>query len=88
MSTHMQSSITIRLDNEAKLAALDKLATSMDRSRNWLINRAIERYVAEQSWQIESINQGIADADRGDFASEDEVEAAFACFGSMAQAGA
>ena len=49
MSTHMQPSVTIRLDDEAKLEVLDRLAASLDRSRNWLINRAIERYVAEQS---------------------------------------
>lgn len=46
MSTHMPSSVTIRLDDEAKLEGLDRLAASMDRSRNWLINRAIDAYVA------------------------------------------
>ncbi|MGL4728654.1 MAG: CopG family ribbon-helix-helix protein, partial [Bosea sp. (in: a-proteobacteria)] len=80
------SSVTIRLDDDTKLDALDKLAAGMDRSRNWLINRAIERYIAEQSWQIARIREGIADADRRDFASEGEVEAAFARFGAKAKA--
>lgn len=82
----MANSVTIRLDDEQKLSALDKLARSMDRSRNWLINRAIEKYVAEQAWQIEAILEGIGQADRGEFASNEEVEAAFARFGAKAQA--
>jgi predicted transcriptional regulator len=82
----MQSSLTIRLDDEAKLEALDKLAASMDRSRNWLINRAIERYLAEQLWQVARINEGLAQAERGEFASEEDVEATFARFGQHAPA--
>ncbi|MCA3606623.1 MAG: CopG family ribbon-helix-helix protein [Methylobacterium sp.] len=82
----LSASVTIRLDDEAKLEALDKLAQSMDRSRNWIVNRAIDRYLAEQAWQIEKIERGIAQADRGEFASEEEVRAAFARFGGKVPA--
>jgi len=82
----MSASLTVRFDDPAKLEALDKLAQSMDRSRNWIVNRAIERYVAEQAWQIEEIKAAIAEADRGEFASEEEVRAAFARFGAKAHA--
>ena len=82
----MSASVTIRVDDAAKLEAVDKLAKSMDRSRNWVINRAIERYVAEQSWQIAEIEAGIAEADRGEFASLARVEAAFARFGARTKA--
>ena len=82
----MSASLTVRLDDSAKLEALDKLALSMDRSRNWIVNRAIERYVHEQAWQIEEIKAAIAEADRGEFATEDEVEAVFATFGVEAGA--
>lgn len=80
----MSTSVTIRVDDPAKLEALDKLAQSMDRSRNWIVNRAIDRYIAEQSWQIGQIMEGIAQADRGEFASDEEVRAAFARFGAKA----
>ncbi|MCA3594711.1 MAG: CopG family ribbon-helix-helix protein [Methylobacterium sp.] len=82
----LSASVTIRLDDEAKLEALDKLAQSMDRSRNWIVNRAIERFIAEQAWQIEKIERGIAEANRGEFASPEEVQAAFARFGAKARA--
>jgi len=78
----MSASLTVRFDDPAKLEALDKLATSMDRSRNWVVNRAIEAYVAEQAWQIEAIKAGIAEADRGEFATDEEVEAVAARFGA------
>ena len=78
----MSASLTVRMDDHAKLEKLDQLALSMDRSRNWIVNRAIDRYIAEQAWQIAKIQQGIGEADRGDFASEDEVNAAFARFGA------
>ncbi|MBN8534723.1 MAG: ribbon-helix-helix protein, CopG family [Rhizobiales bacterium] len=82
----MSASITIRLDQEDKLEALDRLASAMDRSRNWIINRALDRYIAEQAWQVEEIQKAIAEADRGEFATEEQVEAAFARFGVKAQA--
>ncbi|MCE2933706.1 MAG: CopG family ribbon-helix-helix protein [Rhabdaerophilum sp.] len=82
----MSATLSVRFDDEAKLEALDKLAASMDRSRNWIVNRAIERYLAEQAWQIEKIEQGIAQADRGEFASSEQVEAAFARFRAKARA--
>jgi predicted transcriptional regulator len=82
----MPSSVTIRLDKDDKLDALDKLAKSMDRSRNWIVNRALDLYIAEQAWQIEEIEKAVAAADRGEFATDEEVEAAFARFGVKVQA--
>lgn len=82
----MPASVTIRLDDDKKLEALDQLAQSMDRSRNWVVNRALEHYIAQQAWQIEQIKEGIAQADRGEFASEEDVRAAFARFGTKVRA--
>jgi predicted transcriptional regulator len=75
----MAKSITFRLD-EDKLDFLDRLARSMDRDRSYLINQAIEDYLEVRRWQIEQIRQAIAEADAGNFASEEEVQAAFAAF--------
>jgi predicted transcriptional regulator len=75
----MQKSVTFRLDDE-KVAFLDQLATTMDRDRSYLINEAVENYIDLHHWQIGEIRKAIAEADAGDFASEEEVRAAFAAF--------
>lgn len=72
----MTAAFTIRLDDE-KLAKLDALAADMDRSRSWIAAKAIEDYVALNAWQIEQIKEGIAQADRGEFATDEEVQAVF-----------
>jgi len=72
------SSVTLRLEKPELLDRLDRLAAATDRSRNWLLNRAFEDYLALQEWQIGKIEEGIAAADRGDFATDQEVEAFFA----------
>lgn len=68
----MPAPFTVRLD-EPMLEALDRLVAKTERSRSWLVARAIEDYIALNAWQIEKIEEGIAAADRGDFATEDEV---------------
>lgn len=68
----MAAAFTVRLD-ETTLGALDKLAEKTERSRNWLVAKAIEDYLALNAWQLEKIEAGIAAANRGDFASDDEL---------------
>jgi predicted transcriptional regulator len=68
----MSAAFTVRLE-ESTLDSLDRLAEKTERSRNWLVARAIEDYVALNAWQIGKIEAGIAAADRGDFADEDDV---------------
>ena len=68
----MPAPFTVRLD-ESTLNALDRLAEKTDRSRNWLVSRAVEDFVALNAWQIGKIEAGLAAADRGDFASDAEL---------------
>lgn len=72
----MTAAFTIRLDDEM-LAKLDALAADTDRSRSWIAAKAIESYVELNAWQIARIKEGVAEADRGEFATPDEVEAVF-----------
>ena len=72
-----KENITFRLDSE-KRAALDSIAVGLDRDRSYLINEAITLYLEMHQWQIEEIQSGIAEADAGDFATEEEVNAVFA----------
>jgi predicted transcriptional regulator len=75
----MTKSVTFRLD-EDKLQFLDQLAKSQDRDRSYLINQAVEHYLEVRRWHIEEIRKAVAEADAGNFASPEEVRAAFDSF--------
>ena len=69
MVTHTAS---IRLDQE-KLERLDRLAAALSRSRSWVINQSIDRYLDYEEWFSEAVGEGVAAADRGDLVSHDEA---------------
>jgi predicted transcriptional regulator len=71
--------VTVRLEAD-KIAMLDQLAQSEDRDRSYLIKVAIDQYLAYHQWRIEEIKKAVAEADAGDFASDEEVAAMFARF--------
>jgi predicted transcriptional regulator len=73
------AAFTVRLPDDVT-AKLDDLASKLDRSRSWLVARAIEEFVARESVIVDDILQGLAEADRGEFATDEEVAAAFAPF--------
>jgi predicted transcriptional regulator len=56
---------------------LDKLAEQQDRSRNYLVNQAIDQYLELLAWQDERIKEGIKAAGAGRFASDAEMDAIF-----------
>ena len=59
-------------------ADLDKLAAALERSRAWIVAKAVERYVREESEFLAFIQEGIDAADRGELISQEEMEAWFA----------
>ncbi len=67
---------TIRSDSN-KVKKLDQLANKLDRSRNYLVNQAIEQYLDINAWQIQQIKQGIKAADEGRFVDDAEMEHVF-----------
>jgi RHH-type rel operon transcriptional repressor/antitoxin RelB len=75
MGAYMQQStlVTVRVKPEVAIR-LEKLATSMDRSKSWLAAEAIEEYLDIHEWQIQAINEGIAAADRGETVNFDEIK--------------
>ena len=70
----MTAAFTIRLDDEM-LAKLDALAADTERSRSWLATKAIETHVELNAWQVEQIKAGLAEADRGEFVTEADLDA-------------
>ena len=63
---------TLRLDPELR-KRLDGLAKAQRRSRSFVAAEAIREYVKVNEWQIEEIKKGLAEADRGEFATDGEV---------------
>ena len=67
---------SVRTDTK-KVKELDKLAKQMDRSRNYLVNQAIDQLLELHAWQIERIKEGIKAADEGRFVSDAEMDRIF-----------
>jgi predicted transcriptional regulator len=64
--------MTLRLE-PALRKRLDRLAQAQRRSRSFIAAEAIREYVAVNEWQIEEITKSLAEAARGEFASEEDV---------------
>ena len=57
------------------LSEIDAIAHAIDRSRNYVINQALWQYLEANAWQLQRINEGIADARAGRIHLADEVHA-------------
>lgn len=68
--------ITFRLDSEKK-KELDAIAASMDRDRAYILNEAVDEYIELHQWHLSHIQKGLDQADKGDFASEEDIEKSF-----------
>ena len=71
-----QESFTFLLDSEKK-EALKAIATVTDRDLTYVLNEAIASYLDIYQWLLDEINKGVAEAEAGDFASDDEIQAVF-----------
>ncbi len=67
---------SVRADSK-KVRQLDKLAKQQDRSRNYVVNQAIDQMLELQVWQDEQVMVGIKAADEGRFASDAEMNRVF-----------
>ena len=68
------TAFTVRLPDDTT-NRLDQLAEKLDRSRSYMAAQAIEDFVARQEWQLAEIEAGLAEAERGEFANEQELAA-------------
>jgi predicted transcriptional regulator len=71
---------SIRMDAE-KLARVDSIAKAVNRSRAWVINQAVDRYLEYEEWFVQQVQQGLDEADQGQFATDQEVKKRFAKWG-------
>jgi predicted transcriptional regulator len=68
------SVVTARLDPQT-LAELDKLAGYHERSRAWLVAKAVKQYVEEETEFFAFLQEGEDAIDRGDFVTHEELVA-------------
>lgn len=68
--------------DSATLDRVDALAAQMGRSRDWVLNEAITSYLDYNEWFVARVREGLAAAERGEFASPEEVDALFRGFGA------
>lgn len=71
------SATTLEILPELKMQ-LDHLAEEIHRSESELANEAVALYLAQQHRIIGRIQEGLAQAQRGEFVTDDEMEAFFA----------
>ena len=67
------STISARLDNKT-YKKLEKLANATNRSKSFLAAEAIQKYIDEQSWQIDAIKTGIKESDKRNFADDKDIK--------------
>ncbi|HEY5105807.1 MAG TPA: ribbon-helix-helix protein, CopG family [Caulobacteraceae bacterium] len=69
--------ITVRATKDT-VSRIDTLAAAMDRSRNYVVNQALQQYLAANGWQIDKIKEGIAAAREGRVRTAEEAFGAIA----------
>lgn len=74
---------TVRLDDKI-LDRVDGLAKVLSRSRSWVINKAIDRFLEYEEWFVEEVENGLAEAEKGEVADHEEVIAGFRKWGANA----
>lgn len=78
----MSAALTIPMDEET-LARVDEIATLQETTRQAVVEQALASYLDKMTPPdddddaLAQIEAGIAEAERGDFASDEEVEQAF-----------
>jgi predicted transcriptional regulator len=71
---------TVRIDDDM-LGRVDGLAKALSRSRSWVINQAIDRFLDYEEWFAKEVKDGLEEVERGEIATHDEVVASFRKWG-------
>ena len=70
------SQISLRLPAELK-DRMETYAQLTGRNKSYVVKEAVAEYLARRAPQIDDLREAIAAADRGEFASDEEVDAVF-----------
>jgi predicted transcriptional regulator len=68
------ASIPVSLRVPADLIeTLDKIAAVLERSRSWVMLRALRQYIADEGQEMLDVQEGIAEAERGEVVPIEDV---------------
>ena len=70
----MSTTMTVRIEDDVK-SRLELLAEATQRSKSFLAAQAIREFVEINEWQIREIQAATGEANAGDFADEDAIQA-------------
>ncbi len=71
---------TIRMEDEV-LNRVDSMAKSVSRSRTWVINQAVERFLSYEEWFISEVQAGMKEVANGEMVSPETVKKRLAKWG-------
>ena len=55
------------------IETLDKIAAALERPRSWVMLRALRQYIADEGQEVLDVQEGIAEADRGELVPIEDV---------------
>jgi len=64
--------VSLRVPAEM-IAKLDSIAAVLERPRSWVMLRALRSYLADEGQETLDIQEGIAEIERGEYATSEEV---------------
>ena len=67
---------TVRMDPE-KQKQIDAIAKQSDRSRNYIVNKAIDDFLDTHLWQVQQIEKGLGEARRGELMTDSDMSRIF-----------
>jgi RHH-type transcriptional regulator, rel operon repressor / antitoxin RelB len=76
-----ERTLNVRIPAETH-ARLSQLVEATGRNKSFLALQALETYMSQQAWQIAEVKAGIEEADRGEFATDEEMNLIFSKYAS------
>jgi len=67
-----EKTTTVRMEGRT-LKRVDGLANAMSRSRAWVINQAVERFLDYEEWFVGEVRQALKEAEAGQFVGHEAV---------------
>jgi predicted transcriptional regulator len=69
----MNTSISLRISEELS-NKISEIAIATGRTKSFVAVQALEDFVERESWQVSEIRKSLAEADAGDFATDEEMK--------------
>jgi predicted transcriptional regulator len=63
--------VTCRMAKD-RVKALDEIGEAYDRDRSYIVNEAVEEYLARRQWQVEEVERARREVAEGKFLTEEE----------------